>query len=69
MLLPEHQRLPGTAEAVKGGALVFGWRRQEGIKSGEDVGAIDNILVPGEGNYATGLGVDVARAWTLDVRR
>jgi len=50
MLLPEHQRLPGTAKAAEGGALVFGWRRQEGIKTGEDMGAIDNILVLGEGD-------------------
>lgn len=65
MLLPEYQHLPGTAEAVEGGALVFGWRRQEGIKLGEDMGAIDNILVPGEGNYTTGLGVVVWFCWTI----
>jgi hypothetical protein len=37
------------------------------------MGAMDNILVLGEGDYATGLGVVVARVvlsvWTLDVRR
>jgi hypothetical protein len=46
--------LPGTAEAAEGGALVFGRRRQEGVESREDVGAVDDILVAGEGNYATG---------------
>ena len=49
--------LPGTAEAVEGGGLAFGFRRQEGIKLGEDVGAIDDVLVAVEGDYVIDFGI------------
>lgn len=48
--------LPGTSEAAEGSALVFGRRPQEGVKSGEDVGAIDDIFITREGDHTTNSG-------------
>jgi hypothetical protein len=48
--------LPGTTEAAEGDAVIFGPRRQKGVELGKDVGAVNDIIVAGEGDYAMARG-------------
>ena len=46
------KNLPRTAETIERGALVSGSRPQEAVESGENVGAIHDILIRVKGNDA-----------------